>query len=198
MNSCTINIMDRIGGAWHNREEMGVLCVDFLKAFDSVEHAYIENVLQFFNFGPNMIRKVTSLLKNRMAKVITEDGFTAPFDIKRGTPQGDRSSPYIFIICIEVLLIRLKIETGGGLENCNFLQNWLNGREYEKEGTAEGFADDLTLLFKFSLGALGLILTILDEFKLTSGLELNYKKTQLMIVGSDNYPLGSKILEIAL
>ena len=36
MNSCTLNIRDRISGAWESNEEMGVLCIDFVKAFEIV------------------------------------------------------------------------------------------------------------------------------------------------------------------
>jgi len=51
MSSCTLNIMDRISGAWESAEEMGVLCIDFVKAFDSIEHVFIERVMRFFNYG---------------------------------------------------------------------------------------------------------------------------------------------------
>jgi len=50
IHSCNLNIMDRIAGAWENREEMGVLCTDFVKAFDSVEHDIIRNIMGFFNY----------------------------------------------------------------------------------------------------------------------------------------------------
>jgi hypothetical protein len=38
--------------------------------------------------------------------------------IKRGTPQGDRASPYIFIIVIEVLLIKVRSMEGKGIDEC--------------------------------------------------------------------------------
>ena len=61
INSCTINIMDRIAGAWESGQVMGVLCVDFVKAFDSVEHEFIKNALVFFNFGDYMVRLVMTI-----------------------------------------------------------------------------------------------------------------------------------------
>ena len=47
-------MVDNISQSWAHSEKMGVLCVDFSKAFDSVEHLFIGRVLEFYNFGPNM------------------------------------------------------------------------------------------------------------------------------------------------
>ena len=47
MSTCTLNSMDRIGGSWHHREPMGILCVDFVKAFDCGEHQFKMNVMEF-------------------------------------------------------------------------------------------------------------------------------------------------------
>ena len=196
MNSCNLNIMDRIAGAWEHSEEMGVLCIDFVKAFDSVEHEFIRNVLGFFNYGEVFIKMVMTLLNGRVARVLVDDGMSEIFHIDRGTPQGDRASPYIFIMCIEILLIKIKSKEGRGINNCDFIREWLSGNGMRGEGTAEGFADDLTLLFKFLGGTMEGIVAMMDEFKGVSGLELNKNKTQLMIVGSDRVPLGTKIIDI--
>jgi len=177
---------------------MGVLCIDFVKAFDSVEHEFIENALKFFKFGDNMVRMVMTLLKNRDARVMIEEGLTGSFRIQRETPQGDRASPYIFIICIEVLLIKIKCKCGNGIDNCNFINEWVSQNGLEKEGTAEGFADDLTLMFKFTQAAMEMIVEVMAEFRLCSGLELNKTKTQLMIVGSNRIRVGDVISEIAV
>jgi exonuclease III len=196
MNSCTLNIMDRIAGAWESREEMGVLCVDFVKAFDSVEHAFIKRVMEFFNFGNLFVGMVMTLLAERGARVMVEDRLTDVFKIERGTPQGDRASPYIFIICIEILLIKLKSIEGRGLDNCDFIRDWVNNNGLGGEGTAEGFADDLTLLFKYRMESMGLIMEVMNQFKLCSGLELNKSKTQLMVVGTDRVGTGTMIMEV--
>jgi hypothetical protein len=46
---------------------MGILMVDFIKAFDSVEHQFIANALKIFNFGTDMVSKVITLLTDRRA-----------------------------------------------------------------------------------------------------------------------------------
>jgi hypothetical protein len=48
---------------------MGVLLVDFVKAFDSVEHDYICKCLEHFNLRPVLIGMVMTLLNDRKASV---------------------------------------------------------------------------------------------------------------------------------
>ncbi len=77
-----MNIINAIEGAWREKESTGILCVDFSKAFDSVEHEAIRGVLNFFNFGPNMVRMVMTLLNGRKSRVIMEDGYTVAAILK--------------------------------------------------------------------------------------------------------------------
>ena len=69
INTVTLNILNNISKAWEAEEELGVLCVDFNKAFDSIEHACIASVLKFFNFGENMVGMVNTILRDRTARV---------------------------------------------------------------------------------------------------------------------------------
>jgi hypothetical protein len=94
------------------------LCIMFWKRayplfhhIPSVEHAAVSKLMEFFNFGPIMTGMVMTLLNGRKARVIMEGGYSEDILIKRSTPQGDRASPYIFIIVIEVLLINLNPHT---------------------------------------------------------------------------------------
>jgi hypothetical protein len=100
IHTCTLNLMNCIDRAWETRKEIGIMCVDFSKAFDSVEHEMIKNVMGFFGFGEIMTKMVMTLLKGRISRIILDNGYSDSIVIARGTLQGDRSSPYIFILCI--------------------------------------------------------------------------------------------------
>ncbi len=50
IHTCTTNIINIISEAWCESEETGIMCVDFSKAFDSIEHNAIDSCLEFFNF----------------------------------------------------------------------------------------------------------------------------------------------------
>ena len=62
----------------------------------------------------------------------------------------------------------------------------------------EAYADDLTILFKWDRIGLNSILEIIRAFSRVSGLEINEKKTQLMITGGEGAQVGSTIGEITV
>jgi Reverse transcriptase (RNA-dependent DNA polymerase) len=184
IHMCNMNVMDNISMAWGRGEEVGVLCVDFNKAFDSVEHNVILKVFEFFNFGQIMIKIISTLLRNRNGRVILTEGFSRDFKIERGTPQGDRSSPYIFILCIEVLLLKLEQLSQRDDIRLGF-NEILMRREGLQSSLIEACADDLTVIFKWSAMNLIMIKNAIQVFGELTGLTINIKKTQLMIVGVD-------------
>jgi hypothetical protein len=192
IGTCTINIINCISNAWERNEGMGIMCVDFSKAFNSVEHAAIKKILEFFNFGNSMIGMVMTLLNDRKARVIMEGGYSSDIDIRRGTPQGDRTSPFLFIIVIEVLLIKIRSMEGRGIDQCRFLPRRIGGVDMEPL-TAEAYADDLTIIFKMSANGVELILEILKKFGELTGLVINKAKTQLMICGTDTWDEGNSV-----
>ena len=63
---------------------------------------------------------------------------------------------------------------------------------------AEAYADDLTILFKWDRIGLNCLLEILRIFSRVSGLEINEKKTQLMVTGGEGAQVGSTIGEITI
>ena len=73
-----------------------LLLIDFEKAFDFLSWTFIEKALALFNF------KIS--IKNRIR--VLQNGFLSEsFKLERGCSQGYPLSPYIFIICAEILAI---------------------------------------------------------------------------------------------
>ncbi len=84
------------------------------------------------------------------------------------------------------------------VKNTDLLDRWVRDNGMPNEGNTEGFADDLTLLFLMTREAIKEIKRTLNSFYLISGLSLNVSKTQLMVAGSNEYIVGSKIEDIEI
>ena len=103
-----LNVLEVIAISNFQKKPGMILLIDFSKAFDSINHEFIYETLQFLNFGPYFIKIVKTMLNSRKCNLMIDGYITKQFNILRGVPQGDKASPYIFVIVLEILLLRIK------------------------------------------------------------------------------------------
>lgn len=82
--------------------------LDFYKAFDSVEHPIVFQVLEHLGFGIKFRNLVKGLYQNMNSCIAFSYGTTPSFNISVGIPQGCPISPYLFILVTEMLVIYIK------------------------------------------------------------------------------------------
>ena len=145
-----------------------ILCVDFRKAFDSISHTYIQNALKELNFGKDFCDWIQLFFCNREGRILMDGHLTEKIHLEQGVPQGDIISPYIFIIAVEILLI--KITTSKNIKGV-------------KIGKKECKADDTTILIKRDEESLRASIHYIKEFKQISGLAANLDKTNVIPYG---------------
>ena len=82
--------------------------LDFEKAFDSVEWSFIWKTLSSFNFGSSLINWIKLCYRSIESCVLNNGWASSYFTPERGVRQGCPLSPYIFILCAEVLANKIR------------------------------------------------------------------------------------------
>ena len=82
-------------------KELLMFKVDFEKAYDSVDLKYLDSVMANMNF-PTIWRKwIKECVGTATASVLVNGCPTDEFPIKRGLPQSDPLSPFLFLLAAE-------------------------------------------------------------------------------------------------
>ncbi|XP_036334664.1 uncharacterized protein LOC118745244 [Rhagoletis pomonella] len=92
--------------AYHNQRNIYTSYIDFKKAFDTVPHSWILEVLDFYKISPNIKRLMQQLMNswNVTLKLFHNKGLIKPAPIPiRGIFQGDSLSPIWFCLALNPL-----------------------------------------------------------------------------------------------
>ena len=156
-----------------------LLCLDFEKAFDTVDLGFMFGVLKAFGCGPDFCQWVEALYKNIKSTVSVNGKMAQWFSVERGCRQGDPVSPYLFVMCVEILalLIRQNKDISG-----------VKVRDVETKILQ--YADDTELMLEGDVKSFEESVGTIDYFGKISGLLLNKDKTIAVWLGSKrNSPL---------
>ena len=132
---------------------------DFEKTSDTIEHNFINRALKCFKFGNNIIRWIDVFYKDISSCVINNGHASTFLDISRGVRQGCPLSPYLFVICIESVLVT-SIRNDSSLRGISIIDTDVN-----KEIKVSLYADDITLLLAGNETALRKAQQIFDKFR---------------------------------
>ena len=145
--------------------------IDYFKAFDSVNHQGMWNLLREMDFDPKIIFLIRSLYEGEQSAMQLECGTTEWFPVTKGVRQGCILSPHLFSIYTEGIMREVEHD---------------HRKEEYDEPSLQGlpirdlrYADDTALLATTSKGLETLIKSVKDHSE-QKGLLLNLKKTKIM------------------
>ena len=149
-----------------------LICIDFEKAFDSVEHNFIFTVLKKFNFGDNFIKWMRLFYNNPCFKIKNNGWISKPYYMKRGIRQGCSMSALLFVLVVEILATMIRTD-----------QNIKGLTIGKTEHKICQYADDATI-FSSDLESIKVIISVIDIFSNIAGPKLNIGKTKGIWLGA--------------
>ena len=148
-----------------------LVTIDIEKAFDSLDHTFLEAVLKKQGFGPYFIDWIKIFLKDQESWVINGGVTSQYFKLERGAREGDPISAYLFFICLGVLFIFIK-------ENKEIKGLDIFGSEY----LYSAYGDDTTFFLK-DLSSIQELLKVTNFYSAYSGLKPNISKCEVAGIG---------------
>jgi Reverse transcriptase (RNA-dependent DNA polymerase) len=181
-----INVCETINYCQNNDIKGSVLAIDMAKAFDTLDHDFIDEVYKFFGLGENICRWLRLCGTGRAACIILDDNnISRIFELGCGRPQGDNISPTTFNFCVQILIFKLELSVSisriprNALQIINPCPPFVAECNRETD-TNESLADDNTVLSVVEKDSIVSIRVDLNDFYIISGLKCNYDKTMLM------------------
>lgn len=156
--------------------EGALVSVDFTKAYDTLNHDFLFEVLNRMNFAGKLQTYIKKIYSNPKSKILVNGHLSQEISLQRGVRQGDPLSTLLFILATDPLLRMINQEA---LFPGVSLQGY---RDIFKTPT---YADDLTLVSP-SVTAIPQYLEILTRFGQASGLKINQSKTSALFYGSSS------------
>ena len=154
-----------------------IISLDFEKAFDSISKQTIIDALKIFNFGPNFINLVETLIANSESCIQNNGNLSEWFPVNKGVRQGDCCSPLLFLLVVEIMAIKIR--------SCDKI----SGLSFTRNNAATSpikilqYCDD-TSLFLRTNAELYEAIKIIEDFYKISGLKLNRGKSMGLGVGT--------------
>ena len=151
---------------------IGVMAIkiDLENAYDHIEWSFIRDTLALFKFPKHIISLIMNCVSSLSISVLFNGGALKPFLPSRGIRQGDPLSPYLFILCMEILRALI-------IEKCK--ANLWDPVPASKGGIAFSylfFADDLMLFAKVDRRNCMVMRDALDTFCALSGQKIKNEK----------------------
>lgn len=155
-----------------SREHIAIK-TDLSKAFDRVEWVFLEKAMRTLGFSEDWCNLIMECVTSVEYQVLINGNPYGDIRPTRGIRQGDPLSPYLFVICTEMLVQRLmQAERRGEI----------TGLEIARGAPSVShllYADDSMFYCKNTDEELNSIRSILHEYSLASGQRINYQKSSI-------------------
>ncbi|UYV67828.1 hypothetical protein LAZ67_5002162 [Cordylochernes scorpioides] len=149
-------VSDEAAGASRHDTPLAVISLDLKSAFDTLSRSYLFALLEKLGLPSTFLGWIAVLFGEADASIRVGDVYTKAFPLLNGVRQGCRLSAALFSIGVGPLLRRLERTLG--------------------RGNVVAYADDIVLFIRDD-AQFELVPLIFEEFRMSSGVAINFKKS---------------------
>lgn len=157
------------------KSQWGALKVDMAKAYDRLSWNFLEAVLRCMDFPEHFITLIMNCVSSVSYSLLLNGHITGRILATRGLRQGDPFSPYLFILCMNVL-------------SCLFSDakktKLIESIQFARRGPRIShlmYVDDLVVFFESSVESARFLKSTLDSFCNAAGLTINKQESILVL-----------------
>ena len=177
--------------ALDNSELVGIILVDFRKAFDLVDHSILLKKLELYKFNQVSINWFRSYLSDRKQIVSFKDTDSACVTVKYGVLQGSILGPILFLLFINDLPLYTKVRSGLYADDATLYE--INRAKQEIERKLQLAIKDLAIWCKQNSMIINtektkamLVSTWQRRTRIDDNLDILLNNVQLLTVSNEN------------
>ena len=103
-----LTLFSKLMKAKEQGKEISLLLFDLSAAFDTVDHSQLIRKLEIYGFTESALKWVKSYLSDRSQRVTVSGELSSSHLVNKGTPQGSRISPILFLVLMSDLNLVVK------------------------------------------------------------------------------------------
>ena len=161
-------------------KEIHLIYIDFKKAYDSVEHWALKQILTYYKIPESIVNLIFNIHNKSKSFISLNIGDTEEFNLNRGIRQGDGIAPLLFILFINPLIEIINKQEGYNFNNNTNLNI-----------SSLAFADDISLISN-TRNKIENLFKLVQEYSIYYGIEISEEKS----VYSYHSPNGEIFLPI--
>ncbi|MCH95088.1 hypothetical protein A2U01_0016061, partial [Trifolium medium] len=147
--------------------------LDMAKAYDRIEWDFLANTLSTMGFPQKLTQTIMRCVSTVSFSILVNGKPSHQFTPKRGIRQGDPLSPYLFILCVDVLSRMISHMQD---------KNLINGIAIANNAPKIShlfFADDSLIFCKANKEEATHLMAVLEEYQRVSGQKINLDKSEM-------------------